>query len=69
MSLKTVHVVFITICTLGLLSFGFWGGREYRGTHASADLAWCIVGFAGAGVALCYGLWFLKKLQRPELRG
>jgi hypothetical protein len=67
MSLKTFHILFVTVCTVGLLAFGIWSGRQYKAGGATGDLVWAIVGFAGTGVMLCYGRWFLKKLQKNNL--
>lgn len=67
MSLKTFHIVFVTLCTVGLLAFGIWGVEEYRARGSVGDLLFALVGFAGTGVMVWYGRWFLRKIEKAKL--
>jgi hypothetical protein len=64
MSLKTIHIVFITASLLMTAFFGVWAWREYAGPDGSrAHLIYgllSIVAFAGL---LAYGRYFLRKLK------
>lgn len=64
MSLKAIHIVFITASTLLALGFGAWCLNNYfQGLGTRADL-WFGLGSVGVAVALvCYGIYFLKKLK------
>jgi DNA-binding transcriptional regulator of glucitol operon len=63
MSLKAIHIVFITVSTVLAFGFGWWELRSYSTGGAMLDL---VLGGAslGAGIALiAYGRYFLKKLK------
>lgn len=63
MSLKAVHLVFVT--ALSVLAFGFaaWSFKNFYATSAVSDLAWG-TGSALAGVAvIVYGIKVFKKLK------
>lgn len=63
MSLKAVHLVFVT--ALSALAFGFaaWSLKNFASSGLGNDLAWGI-GSALSGVAvIVYGIKFLKKLK------
>ena len=63
MSLKAIHIVFITASTVLAFGFGWWELKSYSAGGARLDL---ILGVASlvAGVALIvYGRYFLKKLK------
>ena len=64
MSLKTFHVVFITLSTLLALVFAYSSYHDYQmhgGGAVSMALAVASV-LAAVGLAT-YGVWFLKKLK------
>lgn len=66
MSLKAIHLVFITASTV--LAFGFcvWGFSEYDNSKSPVDLSYGI-GSLVAGVGLIvYGRYFLKKLKHTS---
>jgi len=64
MSLKTFHVIFITLASLMLFGFGGWMWRAYRGPEgAASDLAWAIAALAAGVGLLVYEGFFLKKLK------
>ena len=63
MSLKAVHLVFVT--ALGALAFGFaaWSFKNFCAAGIASDLAWG-TGSALAGVAvIVYGIKVFKKLR------
>ncbi len=64
MSLKAVHLIFVTALTSLCLGCGIWKLREYSGTHAGGDLAFGIVALVLAVATLVYGKYFLKKLKK-----
>jgi hypothetical protein len=57
MSLKAVHLIFVTLLTT--LSFGFaaWG-------FMSGKILAGIAGIAAAILVIVYGVYFLKKLKK-----
>lgn len=63
MSLKAFHIFFISVSTLLLIGFEFWGVRRHLlyGDHASLAMA----GAAGVGVLalMWYATWFVRKLR------
>lgn len=64
MSLKTFHIVFVSVSTI--LSFGVagWAFKGYRMTGSKADL-WFGIGGVVVGIGLLvYGRYFLKKLKK-----
>ena len=63
MSLKAVHIIFVVVCTVFLVSFGLWAVREFRSTGDSGNLVLALVAFVGAAVLIPYGIWFLRKLK------
>lgn len=63
MSLKTFHIVFVTVSTMLALGFGIWACREYR---VSGDGTTLLAGVGSLLVAVAlvvYGFWFLRKLK------
>jgi len=63
MSLKTVHLIFITVATLFSLGFGIFAVREYRALGDALYLVLGILGLIGAVGLPIYGAWFLKKMK------
>ena len=61
MSLKNLHLIFISM-TLGLMAFqGYWALGMLRAGQPQAAAAWtAILGFAAA---LAYLFWFLKEYR------
>lgn len=63
MSLKAIHIVFISAATLLAFAFGGWMLRDYSGSGQLSDLLFGI-GSTATGVGLIvYGRYFLKKLK------
>lgn len=64
MGLKSIHVVFITACTVMSLSLAVFFWREYQESHASGALLGSLVSVVGGTALVVYGTWFLKKMSR-----
>ena len=64
MSLKAVHIIFITCSTLLALGFGAWALNNYfNGAHARVDLIVGILSVLAAVGLVWYGRYFLKKVK------
>ena len=63
MSLKAVHVFFVTIATLTTAGFGLWAVRQYQASHSGIDLVLAMLAILGAVALPVYGSWFLKKTK------
>ena len=57
MSLKTVHIVFITSAILLTIGFGWWSVKH------SENMCLGIGSFAAGGILIYYLFWFLKKIE------
>lgn len=66
MSLKSFHIVFITICTLLFGFMVFWGTLMPEDAKAAAR-SMIVAGIGGLVVLPVYGVYFLKKAKRIEL--
>ncbi len=64
MSLKAVHVFFVTIATLAAAGFGLWSIQQYSTTGAGGDLILTVLAVAAAIALPAYGVWFLKKMKK-----
>ena len=63
MSLKAIHIVFVTIATLISAGFSYWTVQNYlasSGVGAMGMAALAVVMTVGLPV---YGVWFLKKTK------
>ncbi len=63
MSLKTFHIVFITVSTILCVGVGIWAISGYRSRGDVASLVVGVVALVAAVALVWYGLWFLKKLK------
>jgi len=67
MSLRGVHILFITLSVLLAFGFAFFEANVYLQGKAVADLAASVVG-ALVGVALfAYGVWYVVKTRRSAI--
>ena len=64
MSLKAVHVFFVTIATLIAAGFGLWSIQQYSATGSGGDLFMTLLAVAAAISLPVYGVWFLKKMKK-----
>ena len=58
MSLKSFHIVFISLSVLLAFWFGFWNVNQADKAH----LVWGIFSFLAGGFLLAYGVYFFKKM-------
>jgi hypothetical protein len=56
MSLKTFHIVFITISTILAFAFGIWCLKNGLALFGATS-------FLTGGILIVYGSWFLRKLR------
>lgn len=63
MSLKTVHIVFISVSVLLAIWFGGWAIQQYVAGDGVSVLIMGIVSLALAVVLIVYGKRFLQKLK------
>jgi hypothetical protein len=66
MSLKSFHIVFITMSCALALAFGVWCLRVSRAEGEGPWMPAAMTSFAAAAALIVYGIWFLKKLRRWE---
>ena len=64
MSLKAVHLIFVTALSSLCFGCGVWKLRDYAASHSSGDLAFGIGACVGGVATLIYGRYFLKKLKK-----
>jgi hypothetical protein len=63
MSLKHIHVVFITAATALAIVFAAWCAAQWRTDGAASMLAGAVGSAATAVALLIYGRWFLVKMK------
>jgi hypothetical protein len=64
MSLKALHIVFITASTLLTLGFGAWELRAFFNDEGlTIDLVMGSIALMAAAGLVVYGRYFLKKLK------
>ena len=63
MSLKTIHIAFVTVSTLLGAGFGLWCIFRFSADGALPYAAAAISSFAAAGGLVYYGYRFLKKME------
>lgn len=63
MSLKTFHIVFVTVSVLLMLVIAAWNLGNYRDNGTQGDLTWGIVSLIAAVGLLVYGKVFLRKFK------
>ena len=64
MSLKAIHVFFVTVATLISAFFGVWTVSQYLASGSGTDLALAILALAMTVALPIYGAWFLKKMKK-----
>ena len=66
MSLKAVHLIFVTALMSLCFGSGVWKFRQYRAEQSPTDLVWAIVGLLLGVAVVFYGRYFLKKLKHLD---
>ena len=66
MSLKAIHILFITLSTLLTLGFGGWCLNSYLEENKTSYMVLGIISFVAAVTLAGYGRWFIRKLRRGE---
>lgn len=64
MSLKAVHLFFVTVLTTLCCGMGVTKLRAFQATGERAELWWGVGALLTAIVVLVYGRYFLKKLKK-----
>jgi membrane protein implicated in regulation of membrane protease activity len=60
MSLKSVHLLFISLASLLAFGFGIWCLR--RGEYSALGLMAILLGVG----LVAYGMWFVRKIRTPD---
>ena len=63
MSLKAIHLVFITASTILAFGFGVWELKTYSAAGEKGDLILGVASLLGGLALIVYGRYFLKKLK------
>lgn len=63
MSLKAIHIVFITASILLCLFVGWWAWGQYSESHARQDLVYLVAAGVCFFSLLTYGVLFIRKLR------
>jgi hypothetical protein len=63
MSLKTIHLIFVSVCLLLAFSLGMWFGSRFLSGRSGLDLVFAVGWLGVGGVLVAYGRYFLRKLQ------
>ena len=64
MSLKVVHIFFISACVFLSVSLGFWALRFFLVSKSLINLSATVGAFACGFLLIGYLFWFLKEMQR-----
>ncbi len=66
MSLKTFHIVFVTVSTLVAFAFGAWCLFFHRELGGVSYLVLGFSSFVGGAGLIAYGFWFWSKIRTRE---
>lgn len=67
MSLKAVHLFFVTVLSALTLGCGVWFLKTYlSATDNKTNLVLAILSLAACPVVIAYGRYFLKKLKKES---
>lgn len=65
MSLKAIHLIFVTFLSLLCFGCGIWKLRDYaQDREATSDLIFGVGALFVGVVVIIYGRYFLKKLKK-----
>ena len=63
MSLKAIHLVFITASLVLAVGLAAWGFTQYNQSKSTVDLGYGIGSICAAAGLIIYARYFLKKLK------
>jgi hypothetical protein len=63
MSLRTFHIVFISVSVILAAFVAAWAGQQYQASHAVGYLATAALSLAAGGGLIAYGTAFQKKTK------
>lgn len=68
MSLKSFHIVFVTLSIVLSVGFGLWAGDQYMEENVMDERSPALLAAAAGGLGFAlllvvYGIWFLRKLK------
>lgn len=63
MSLKTFHLIFVTVSAILCAGFGAWAVSQFLASRDWTVLVAGVGSFLGVGLLAWYGRWFLHKLK------
>jgi hypothetical protein len=63
MSLKALHLIFVTASVAVSLFLGIWSFRNYQVSHSPVDLAYVVTSALAVVALLWYGRYFMRKLK------
>lgn len=66
MSLASVHILFISVCTLFAMGTGWWGVRSWVAESSTAGLVYGVIALAAVPALLIYGVRVRRKLKGLE---
>lgn len=64
MSLRAVHLAFITAATVLAFGFGAWAFFSASASATAHVKLWGAASFAFGAALIAYGAWFIQKLRR-----
>ncbi len=66
MSLRAVHICFISLSIVLAFGFGVWAVRNYSSSENLTLLALGIASFLGGVFLAGYLFWFISKMKKVE---
>lgn len=66
MSLKAIHILFITVAALSSLVTGVWSVGEWRATGDGTILMLGVASLVVLVALVPYGVWFMKKFKNES---
>ena len=66
MSLASVHILFIAICTLLAVGTGLWGVRSFFAESSTLGLVYGVLSLLAVPVLMLYGVRVRRKLKELE---
>lgn len=66
MSLKSFHILLISLSSLLALLFGGWSVRAYTVTGEMQNLVFGVASFVAAAMLVVYIVWFARKIRSRD---